>query len=228
MRRVRRTRSSSERSWVTSTSVPSNVSSAASSCSIAGRSRWFVGSSRTNRLAPFCISRASVARVRSPGDSVEDGRVTWSATRPNLASSVRTSPASAPVASWNARSSEAGPSSRPRACSTSPTTTLGPIVRRPATSSARPSRTSISVDFPDPLAPTRAIRSPALTSRSMGPSWKVPCRAIAPSSRATTSPLRPGDCTCNRSCHGWRGLSTASSRSIARSVRAARPASCSV
>ncbi|SKZ01993.1 Uncharacterised protein [Mycobacteroides abscessus subsp. abscessus] len=47
-----RTFSSIRRSWVTSSSAPSNDSSAASSCSIAGRSRWLVGSSSTSTLTP--------------------------------------------------------------------------------------------------------------------------------------------------------------------------------
>ena len=72
------------------------------------------------------------------------------------------------------------------------------------------------------------MRSPAATTRSIGPSVNEPRSTTAPSSRATTSPLRPADATVRRSCHGSRGLSTVSSRSIAFSVRAARPASCSV
>ena len=67
----------------------------------------------------------------------------------------------APVASWNARSNGVGPVSRSRACSTSPTTTLGPRATVPAASSARPSTASSSVVLPAPFAPTRAIRSPA-------------------------------------------------------------------
>src|SRR5437764_850414 len=48
---------------------------------MAGRSRWFVGSSRTRRLTSFATSSASNARVRSPGDNVVVGRVTSSAPR---------------------------------------------------------------------------------------------------------------------------------------------------
>src|SRR5262249_29645321 len=66
--RVTRHRSARVRSWVTIRSVPSYRSSASSSCSIAGRSRWLVGSSSTSRLAPECMSKARSARVRSPGD----------------------------------------------------------------------------------------------------------------------------------------------------------------
>ncbi len=58
--------------------------------SMAGRSRWFVGSSSTSRLTPSCWKRASAARVRSPGERDAGGRVTSSPDSPNLASSVRT------------------------------------------------------------------------------------------------------------------------------------------
>ena len=40
--------------------MPSNVDNACSSCSIASRSRWFVGSSSTRKLAPFAIINATV------------------------------------------------------------------------------------------------------------------------------------------------------------------------
>ena len=58
---------------------------------MAGRSRWLVGSSSTNRFDPLLISTASDARVRSPGDSSSAGRRTWSAPRPNLARIERAS-----------------------------------------------------------------------------------------------------------------------------------------
>ena len=86
-----RTVSSRRRSCVTRSSVPSYVSSACSSASIAARSRWFVGSSSTSRLAPRAISSARSARVRSPGDRDDTGRSTSSAPRPNFASRVRVS-----------------------------------------------------------------------------------------------------------------------------------------
>ena len=49
---VNSTDSSMRRSWETSSSVPAKDPSANSSCSMAGRSRWLVGSSRTRRLTP--------------------------------------------------------------------------------------------------------------------------------------------------------------------------------
>src|SRR3954469_25944570 len=73
-RRVVATASSIRLSWVTRSSVPGYSASACSSCSIAGRSRWLAGSSRTRTLTPRAWSRASSARVRSPGDSVAAAR----------------------------------------------------------------------------------------------------------------------------------------------------------
>ncbi len=67
--RFSRTDSSILRSWVTSSRVPVYASSACSSCSMAGRSRWLVGSSRTSRLTPLACNNASAALVRSPGES---------------------------------------------------------------------------------------------------------------------------------------------------------------
>ena len=49
-----------------------------------------------------------------------------------------------------------------------------------------------------------------------------------PDANATRSPLRPASGMSRRSSHGVRGSSTSSSRSTARSVRAALPANCSV
>ena len=49
---------------------PRTPASAVSSSSIASRSRWFVGSSRTRQLTPRACSSARCARVRSPGESV--------------------------------------------------------------------------------------------------------------------------------------------------------------
>ena len=195
-RRVSRTCSSSARSWVTRSRVPSKPSSAASSCSIAGRSRWFVGSSSTSTLAPFAISSASDARVRSPGDSVAAGRVTWSATRPNLASSVRTSAASHPVASWNARSSD-GAVVEPVAGLLDLADDDARPDRAAARRRARPGRAGRRAASSCPTRWRRRWRSARRrrSSRSIGPSRNEPRSTTAPSSRATTSPLRPGDGT---------------------------------
>ena len=60
------TASSSARSWETSSSVPSNASSASSSASRLSMSRWFVGSSRIRTFAPHATRIASDSRRRSP------------------------------------------------------------------------------------------------------------------------------------------------------------------
>ena len=229
MRRVTRTCSSSERSWVTRMIVPSKPSSAASSCSIAGRSRWFVGSSSTSTLAPLAISKASEARVRSPGDSVAAGAGDVVGDEPELGEQRADVGGVHPrlVLERPQHGGRAGQAvaglldladddARADACACRPS------------SATRPSTASSSVVLPEPLAPTSAMRSPVATTRSIGPSVNEPRSTTAPSSRATMSPVRPGEPTVRRSCHGSRGLSTRSSRSIAFSVRAARPASCSV
>ena len=82
-----------------------SVASACSSCSTASRSRWFVGSSSTRKLTPAAWSSARWARVRSPGERVSHERPTWSAPRPNLASSVRASTGRRPLRSTKRPSS---------------------------------------------------------------------------------------------------------------------------
>ena len=208
--------------------MPTNVSSACSSCSIAGRSRWLVGSSSTSRLAPLAIRSANDALVRSPGDKVPAPRWTCSAPRPNLASKVRASAIASPVAAMNASSNDSSPTNADRACSISPTITLAPSELVPASGTIRPSSNAINVVLPLPFGPTRATRSPTRRSRSTGPSRNDPRSTTAPRTMATTSPLRPGLGIVNRSSHASCGSSTASNRSAAFWVRAAFPASCSV
>jgi hypothetical protein len=60
-------------SWDTKSTVPSNRLSASSSTSFESRSRWFVGSSSTRRLAGCrsILRRASLER--SPPDSTRTG-----------------------------------------------------------------------------------------------------------------------------------------------------------
>ena len=79
--RVRVTLASRVRSWLTSRTVPGNVSSACSSCSIAGRSRWLVGSSSTRQFAPDDPARRpSAGRARGgcapPATATSTGRPT--------------------------------------------------------------------------------------------------------------------------------------------------------
>src|SRR4051812_540673 len=63
------TASSRARSCETSSTVPGKASSAVSSASRLSRSRWFVGSSSTRKLAPEATASASARRRRSPPES---------------------------------------------------------------------------------------------------------------------------------------------------------------
>ena len=128
---------------------------------MAGRSRWFVGSSSTSQFAPDAISSARLARVRSPGESDRAGRVTASCARPNFASSERASCWVSPLCATKASSSAAGPSKPRRAWSSSPMRTPGPIQRVPALSGRSPEEAvderrlpaAVRADQRDPLAP---------------------------------------------------------------------------
>ena len=208
------------RSWVTSRTVPSKASTACSSCSIAGRSRWLVGSSRTSRFTPRCWSNASAARVRSPGESVAQARATCSPPSPNLASRVLASVGSSPAgsaATQNVSSSVSPPLNSERAWSTRPGRTPDPIVARPASGDEAPVSTASRVDLPAPLAPLTRTRSPAPNCTVTGPRTKSPRRTTASVSTATTAPERGAAAISIRSSHSLRGSSTTSSRSNARS-----------
>ena len=91
----------------------------------------------------------------------------------------------------------------------------------PAVSGTSPSSAASKVVFPLPLVPMMARRSAQSTWRSTGPRRKAPRSTTAPSSRATTLPLRGASASSSRSSHPSQGLSTRSSRSSARSVRLA-------
>ena len=146
------------------------ASSACSSCSIAGRSRWFVGSSSTRQLTPRAANWASDARVRSPGRQRIGGAGHVLRAEPELREERRASPTVSPVAATKASSSGVDRRRRARAWSSSPTMTPGPSHRSPASSGRRPSSGASSVVLPLPFAPTIATRSPYSTSRSSGPS----------------------------------------------------------
>ena len=88
-----------------------------------------------------------------------------------------------PVADSTASSSVRAPSSRRRACSTSPTTTPGPSRCRPAASSTRPRSASSSVVLPLPLRAHDADPlGPADRPGRSGPRAKSPRSTTAPSS----------------------------------------------
>ena len=178
---------------------------------------------------PFAISSASTARVRSPGDSEAVGRLTSPAPRPNLASSVRASDTVIAVARMKrveqrplVARAERGPA-RARRPRRSGRGTPRPRRRRCGRGSAA-AASSCRCRCGRRSRPARRRRS----SASIGPSTKSPRRTTTSVSRATIAPLRAASPNVSRSCHGSRGSSTTSSRSIARSVRAALPASCSV
>ena len=82
-------------------------------------------------------SSARCALVRSPGDSVDQGRPTWSAPSPNLASSVRASTAARPVAATKASRSGASPCST-RSCPIVPITVVRPSSLAPCSSGSSP------------------------------------------------------------------------------------------
>ena len=128
----------------------------------------------------------------------------------------------------NASSSVVSSDSCNRDCSSSPITTLGPTFTVPPSGAWRPRISSSSVDLPLPLWPRMPTRSPAPIVSVIGPSRNDPTDAVASSRRATIAPLRAASPNVRRSCHASRGSSTTSRRSIAFSVRAALPASCSL
>ena len=101
---------------------------------MAGRSRWFVGSSRTRKLTPSAANPASSARVRSPGDSDDAGRSTASAPSPNLANWARACSGGRPVAAAKESARCAASRRSRRSWASSPTTTLGPMRRVPRAS----------------------------------------------------------------------------------------------
>ena len=187
-----RTVSSIRRSWVTSRTVPGKASRACSSCSIAGRSRWLVGSSST-RGSPRgpaatpgprgCAPRRQRRRrARNAGGSAR----TWPE-RPHLG-----------LPPVRPRLLEQGVPERPHqrlrpqeqpACLVDLTDcTPDPSPPLPSSSGRRPSRAPSSVDLPAPLAPVIPTRSAQSTRASMGPSVNPARRTTA---RTATPPPFP-------------------------------------
>ena len=191
--------------------------SAVSSSSIASRSRWFVGSSRTRQLTPRAAARRGARASARPGESVAQGRTTWSAPRSNFASRVRASPAADRCARVNASSSGSVARRRPaRRWSRLPTTVERPSSRLPAVSGSSPSRSASSVVLPLPFRPGDRDPLAGARSRSIGPSRKSPAlahgaleRRDAVAGHAAPTPSE----RCSR--HGSYGFSTRSIRSSA-------------
>ena len=205
--------SSSRRSWLTSSSVPSKRPERLLERSIAARSRWLVGSSSTITFARGPSAGRGPARVRSPGDSEPTGRSTSSAPRPNFASRVRVSATSAgaPPGTRRAASPPGRTSGAPGRSRRRPT--LGRVhcrperQRQPAEQRREQGRLARAVRPGDRDPVARA------TCRSTGPSVKPPpldhgrgqpgdvvrpaargtrAAAAAPTARAGPRPRRAG------------------------------------
>ncbi len=157
--------SSSRRSWLISTMPARSDFSSASSHSIAGRSRWLVGSSSSSRSGDGARARAMRGaalpgrRRASPGLRRRTGRA-------GRAGRGRGGPSSGPRPGRGVV--ERGRGSRrgraPAAGNGRWHPAGGSACRRRAAS--RPAATFSSVDLPEPLRPTRQMRSPAPTPSS--------------------------------------------------------------
>ena len=196
----------------------------------AGRGGWSArrapGSS-----CPVAMSRASAARVRSPGDSCAGRPGHVPGAEPELGQQrAGLGHDQAGGVHEPRRSTVASSAKRRRAWSSSPTTTPGPIQRAPDTSGSRPEQRvderglarPVRAEDRDPLGPAHLeVDRPEPERRPRPPT-------TAWSSRTTTSPLRAEAARSSRSSHPSHGFSTTSSRSIALSSRAALPASFSL
>ena len=171
----------------------------------------------TRRARPGCARRARGERRARP---------TWSAPRPNLASSERDSlrrQAGGRRERVAAAGSPASASAR-RAWSSSPTTTPGPSQRRPAASGWRPSRAPSSVVLPAAVRPAIASRSPQPISRSTGPSGTSPARPprppAGPRPRRRGAPRRTSAAAASPPTACRRPSSRSTARSVARALAA--------
>ena len=178
----------------------------------------------------MAANAASSARVRSPGDSDDDGRSTASAPSPNLASCGR-APArgESPVAAMNA-------SARLRRLPQD-AAVLGQLADDDARAHPpRPRRQREAAEqrlderrLARPVGADERRRGPPSAMSSVrGPSVKSPRSITASSRRTTTSPERAASLMLKRRSQPSQGFSTSSSDSSARSVRRARAASRSV
>ena len=155
------TRSSTWRSWVTSTSPPRCTARRSSSQAMASMSRWLVGSSRISRTSspaspggPTSTSaRARATRLASPPDSVRSPRRAGRPCRGGRGSAAASHPLADGVAHRGAgqrrllvEHDDPGASAAPH----DPGSRARPI----------PASWRSSVDFPLPLRPTTARRSP--------------------------------------------------------------------
>ena len=165
------TRSSMNRSWVTSTSPPSNAARLSSSTSSVGMSRSLVGSSRISRSAGSRISRAMWMRACSPPESRPTGTSRCSGgNRKRLAHAatctLRPWKTTASPSGASARRSGRSGSSHARCCSKR--TVRSPSARSivPASGSSAPASRLSSVVLPLPFGPMRPTRMPGVMIRS--------------------------------------------------------------
>ena len=175
-----------------------------------------MGSSRTRTLTPRTCSTASVARVRSPGDSDSGGRSTCSADSPNLASADRAAArSSTPVAAWKpaSRVRRAGEQVAALADLADHDARPDPLAARregqPAEQRRQQRRLAraVAADDGHPVAPRRPPATPARAGSRASPS--TPGRSTtASASRATTSPPRPASAMVRRRSQPSHGLST--------------------
>ena len=160
------TRSSTWRSWVTSTSPPGNRASQSSSHAMPSRSRWLVGSSRIRRspivgLPSWATDADERAGQRHPLHlPAGQGRDVERPPTPPMPSRSRIDAASQPVAHRVERPCP-GAAARPGRG----TDSRVPRPRRtvPASGATVPASTLRRVDLPPPLMPTTPRRSPLAT-----------------------------------------------------------------
>ncbi|MPN04360.1 hypothetical protein SDC9_151597 [bioreactor metagenome] len=187
MRRIRVGRCESRyRSWETTRTVPSNFINAVSSASLAGMSRWLVGSSITRTLPCSSMTIASLTRARSPPERTPIVLKASSPSKCSPPNSVRSvcslesgkrSHSSISAVLSGCRSEES--------CSKQDRLTLRPHSMSPFAGGSFPISVFNNVDFPAPFSPIMATRSPRLMCMSVSRSRHLCC---TPSPTATVNP----------------------------------------
>ena len=133
----------------------------ASSQAIAAMSRWLVGSSSSIRSGASARILASAARRRSPPEA-RAGSSAGSSFSPSIA--VADPPLLAGGERLAGEGAEGGESGEVRVLRHVADARPGRTKRLPASGSTSPAISFISVDLPEPLRPTSAIRSPGWTA----------------------------------------------------------------
>ena len=150
------------RSWLTATKAVRVAARCASSQPIASMSRWLVGSSSSIRSGASARIFASAARRRSPPEACA-GSSAGSSFSPSIAAATRhSSPGRQRLPGEGAERREAGEVRVLRHVADAERP--GRTKRVPASGATSPAISFISVDLPEPLRPTSAIRSPGWTA----------------------------------------------------------------